>query len=266
MFSEAKALQEQKICIILVIINPIGGRIMWTRAELKTRAKEVFKANYWKAVLTALILGLVSGGGSGITSQNVSNSYSDAAGESFTDIFTNMDPQVLITVVSLVIGVVAVGWIVSILLSVFVFQPIEVGAQRFFVKCDKEQPGLGEIVFAFKNSYGNVVKTMFLQALYIFLWSLLFIIPGIIKSYEYLMVPYLLAENPDMDSKEAFARSKEMMMGEKWNAFVLGLSFLGWQILAVFTCGILSIFYVNPYYHMTFAQLYEVLKQKSHVA
>ena len=49
------------------------------------------------------------------------------------------------------------------------------------------------------------------------------------------MVPYLLAENPDMDSKEAFARSKEMMMGEKWNAFVLGLSFLGWQILAVYT-------------------------------
>ena len=103
---------------------------------------------------------------------------------------------------------------------------------------------------------------MFLEGLYIFLWSLLFIIPGIIKTYEYLMVPYILAENPELSTKEVFARSKQMMTGDKWNAFVLQLSFLGWILLSVFTCGILLIFYVGPYSELTYAELYAVLKQK----
>ena len=76
--------------------------------------------------------------------------------------------------------------------------------------------------------YGNIVLTMFLRDLYIVLWTLLFIVPGIVKSYEYMMVPYILAENPGMDQKEVFQISREMMNGQKWNAFVLDLSFIGW--------------------------------------
>ena len=102
---------------------------------------------------------------------------------------------------------------------------------------------------------------MFLKALYVFLWSLLLVIPGIIKGYEYRMIPYILAENPGIDTKEAFAMSKQMMDGNKWNAFVLDLSFLGWIILSVFTCGILAVFYVNPYIYMTDAELYVALKE-----
>lgn len=75
------------------------------------------------------------------------------------------------------------------------------------------------------------------------------------------MIPYILAENPGIDSREAFAVSKQMMDGNKWAAFVLDLSFLGWQILSVFTCGILSVFYVNPYVYMTNAELYVALKE-----
>ena len=115
--------------------------------------------------------------------------------------------------------------------------------------------------YAFSNGYMNVVKTMFLRGLFTFLWTLLFIIPGIIKGYEYRMIPYILAENPGIDSREAFAVSKQMMDGNKWAAFVLDLSFLGWQILSVFTCGILSVFYVNPYVYMTNAELYVALKE-----
>ena len=85
--------------------------------------------------------------------------------------------------------------------------------------------------------------------------------PGIIKAYEYRMIPYILAENPDIDTKEAFARSKEMMTGNKWDAFVLDLSFLGWILLSVCTCGILAIFWVNPYMYMTDAELYVALKE-----
>ena len=106
------------------------------------------------------------------------------------------------------------------------------------------------------------MKTIFLRDLYIFLWSLLLIIPGIVKAYEYMMVPYLLSEDPSMPTEEAFARSKAMMDGEKWNVFVLDLSFLGWNILGACTLGILTVFYVAPYQYLTHAALYGALKQK----
>ena len=80
-----------------------------------------------------------------------------------------------------------------------------------------------------------------------------------IKAYEYRMIPYLLADNPSMSQEEAFALSREMMKGQKWKTFVLDLSFIGWDILSIFTGGILSMFYVQPYKMMTNAALYEAL-------
>jgi uncharacterized membrane protein len=80
-----------------------------------------------------------------------------------------------------------------------------------------------------------------------------------VKAYEYRMIPYILAENPHMSKKEVFAASKSMMIGNKWKAFVLDLSFLGWHILSVFTVGILELFYVAPYMYATNAALYEAL-------
>ena len=98
---------------------------------------------------------------------------------------------------------------------------------------------------------------MFFRDLYTVLWTLLLIIPGIVKSYEYQMIPYLLAENPQMTKEQAFAESKRMMTGQKWRAFVLDLSFIGWNILSALTLGILGIFYVQPYMDATHAALYE---------
>lgn len=78
------------------------------------------------------------------------------------------------------------------------------------------------------------------------------------------MVPYILAENPGMDRREAFAISKRMMDGEKWNTFVLSLSFLGWVLLSGCTCGILTIFFVNPYAQATYTELYTYNKIKAY--
>ena len=100
--------------------------------------------------------------------------------------------------------------------------------------------------------------------LFISLWSLLLIIPGIIKSYEYLMVPYILAENPQMDRKEIFEISRRMMDGEKMNAFLLDLSFLGWIFLTVLTCGVAGILYVQPYMMATRTELYIYNKVKAY--
>lgn len=103
------------------------------------------------------------------------------------------------------------------------------------------------------------MKVMFCRDLFTFLWSLLFVIPGIVKSYEYKMVPYLLAEYPGMDRNEAFARSREMMYGQKWNTFVLDLSFIPWNILSSITFGLVGLFYVFPYQDATYAELYDTL-------
>ena len=229
---------------------------MWTRAELKDNAKKFFKFNYWKMVLVALIITMIGGGGGGF-SANLNYNVMDRDPYGFR-YMTSAEAM------AFMIGFLSVIFVVSIIavvLSVFVFNPLIVGAQRFFVVSHYQKAELNELGYVFSHSYLNVVKTMFLRSLYIFLWSLLFIIPGIIKAYEYLMIPYILAENPEIDSKQAFAMSKQMMDGNKWKAFVLELSFFGWMLLSAFTCGILAVFYVNPYMFMTEAELYVALKE-----
>ena len=103
--------------------------------------------------------------------------------------------------------------------------------------------------------------TLVLRDVFTFLWSCLFVIPGIIKMYEYRMIPYIISENPDISYSEAFKASREMMMGNKWKAFVFDLSFIGWYLLNALTCGILGIFFVNPYYYASDANLYRAIKK-----
>ena len=89
---------------------------------------------------------------------------------------------------------------------------------------------------------------------------MLFVIPGIIKSYSYRMIPYILAEDPSADMASAFNASIEMMNGHKMEVFIYDLSFIGWYILGVFTCGIAGVFYVYPYKAIADAGLYLSLK------
>ena len=149
---------------------------------------------------------------------------------------------------------------VVILLDVFIFNPLEVGCKKYYLRNLNEPAQVGNIGYAFDNNYKNITKTMFFRDLFTVLWTLLFIIPGIVKSYEYQMIPYLLADNPQMTKEQAFEESKRMMQGQKWKAFVLDLSFIGWNILSALTLGILGIFYVQPYMDATHAALYEALR------
>lgn len=108
----------------------------------------------------------------------------------------------------------------------------------------------------------KIVKGMFLKQLFIFLWSLLFIIPGIIKAYEYYCVPFILAENPDVGSKRAIEISKQMTSGYKADIFITELSFLGWQLLGMLACCVGQVFVV-PYIYATYAEMYAFLKYKA---
>ena len=166
----------------------------------------------------------------------------------------------LVTFFTVFLVVFCIILAIAIVLDVFVCIPVEVGCDRFFFKNLGENEQVKEVMFAFDHNYKNIVKVMFFRDLYTVLWTLLFIIPGIVKSYEYQMIPYLLAENPQMTKEQAFAESKRMMTGQKWRAFVLDLSFLGWKILSLFTLGILDIFYVQPYMDSAHAALYDALR------
>ena len=166
---------------------------------------------------------------------------------------------------AIAVGVFAATLVSVIVLAVIlafnalVINPFLVGGTRFFVKNIDEDACVTNIGYGYDNNYKNIALTMFFRDLYTILWSLLFIIPGIVKAYEYRMIPYLLAEDPTMTKDQAFAISKEMMTGNKWKAFVLDLSFLGWHILGLLTLGILEVFYVQPYENSTDAALYRKL-------
>ena len=183
-----------------------------------------------------------------------------------TEVVTSEDIEKLsagaIAAIVIVAGIAILVIIaIAVAVDIFLINPIELGCSRFFLKNTEEPAGLANIVYAFEHGYKNIAKILFYRDLYIILWSLLFIIPGIIKAYEYRMLPYILSENPEMTEEAAFKLSKEMMTGNKWKAFVLDLSFIGWELLSILTCGVLSIFYVDPYRYATNAELYVALKK-----
>ncbi len=116
-----------------------------------------------------------------------------------------------------------------------------------------------ENLFECTKNFGTVFVASLLQSIYLFLWTLLFWIPGIVKSYSYAMTNYILIDNPNMTANEAITESRKMMDGHKFDLFILDLSFLGWYILSCFTFGILLL-YVDPYHMATRAAFYEDLR------
>lgn len=126
-------------------------------------------------------------------------------------------------------------------------------------RCGKELKV--ETLFDYFSDYSRIVGTHILMYIYIFLWSLLLIIPGIIKSISYSQVAYILYDDPSLAYDKAIERSMAMMDGHKWEYFWLGLTFIGWYLLAILTLGI-GFLWVNPYVSKTCALFYEDLKRE----
>ena len=218
---------------------------MWTRKDIKEKARAAFKKNYWMCVLVSIIVGLIAGA-------TASVNMSSQAGQQSGGYGYGMDPGTAFAIAGIASIIVGVSFLISILVG----NPIKVGGARFFIANDSEPAELGELLFPFRTNYGLAVLTMFLRGLFVFGWTMLFIVPGIIKNYSYRMVPYILAENPDMSATEVITKSREMMDGNKWDAFLLDLSFIGWIFLGVLTLGLGLIFWTNPYIQQTDAELY----------
>lgn len=163
-------------------------------------------------------------------------------------------------------GLVSEILIVALALTLAI---VSAGYQFYCLKVSRRIPGSYRDVVSGFNSLGKVAAIAVIQAVFIFLWSMLFVIPGIIAAYRYRMSYYILYDHPDMRAIDCIRASKRMMQGNKWTLFTLHLSFLGWMILSCiisiflealvrFSFPILEI-YITPYMGITEANFYNAL-------
>ncbi|MCI6466601.1 MAG: DUF975 family protein [Faecalicatena sp.] len=154
------------------------------------------------------------------------------------------------------------GVLLAFLYQFLIENMIVIGERRFFLEArNYHQTRISKIFFLFKLRFiRNPVWIMLCRSIYQFLWDLT-IVGGIIKHYEYSMIPFILAENPSISRSDAFHLSKQLMHGNKWRMFLLHLSFFGWHLLSLFTLGILDFLFVNPYMAGTDAELYMELRR-----
>ena len=233
------------------------------RGELKHRGSFRFRANYWHAVLVAFVYTLLNGGAFVASRPYNTTTTTTDSSFSYNASYSLANDPTLQWITGLAIGVILIAFAVGFAFAIFVINPINVGVHTFFLRNSSGEAEGFHLGDGFKYNYLNVVKTMFFMNLWIILWSFLFYIPGVIKAYSYRLVPYILAENPDIDTNEALMRSEQLMRGNKWETFIYDLSFIGWYILSIFTCGILPVFWVWPYKLACDAELYRLLAGKS---
>ncbi|MFD2114667.1 DUF975 family protein [Paenibacillus yanchengensis] len=230
---------------------------MWERKSLKERAHASLKGYYWKAFIISFMLAIISGGvqATGITIDfNRENlPYQDYGGNWIL-------PSTIIIAGTLII---VLFFLTALALQVFIFYPLQAGAFTYYKLAAEGREDLNNVSIAFqKTNYRVIIKTMVWRAVVTFLWFLALLIPGFIKTIAYCFVPFILADNPQIGHKRALQLSHQMTYGHKWDILKLLLSFLGWWILGLLALGI-GIFFVLPYIHATYAQLYLTLR---HVA
>lgn len=216
---------------------------MWTRELLKNNAKAVLRRTYWRSFLVCLVAGLLTGRLLNLTSRLQADDLHGLLG-------------LLAGLLGLVLGLAALAW------SIFGVTALTVGWKRYMMESRLGNSPFDTLFSGFHIGYMNSVKVMVWYGVQVFLYTLLLVVPGIIKSYEYCLVPYLLAENPYLEPRRALELSKLMTDGEKWNIFVLQLSFIGWFILGSLAFGLGNLF-VTPYYEAAFAELYAALRAKA---
>ena len=213
-------------------------------SQIRLKARESLKGNYWYAVLAAFIAGffgaLMTSGGT--VALNLR--------EEFSGFYEDL-PSFIRLYLTLAMGAAgAISFVGFILGGV-----VQLGYASYLLKQQDREIHSVKDLFSQFDRFGQGFLQLFLRGLYSFLWGLLFIIPGIVKSYAYAMTPFIMAENPDLTAKEAIKLSQEKMMGHKGELFWLGLTFFGWSLLAALTGGIGNLF-LNPYMNAAYAAFY----------
>ena len=156
----------------------------------------------------------------------------------------------------------AVQEILSLLVAILVIYPMTFSLVKLFLGFvrGEQQLHVGGVFDAFNSPYyGKSIGLYLLTVIFTFLWTLLLIVPGIIKSLSYALAPYILAENPELTANEAINRSMEMMNGHKMDLFLMVLGYTGFALLSLLALGI-PLLWIYPYYQAVFAKFYEEVK------
>jgi len=223
----------------------------WNRVLLKSEARYKLKGFFWMAFAVCVVVTLVPDMLSSFLP------YPD-----FELMFANPDATVALIEKQPIafFGMYFAVLFGAIVISVFIANPLYIGMYRYFLEASEGRFDFSNILYAFKNNYLNVVKVMFLKNLIIVLWSFVFIIPGIVKTYQYYFIDKQLAEDSSVSFVQAKKVSLAMTKGDKLNIFVLNLSFLGWELLGAIVCGV-GVILVMPYIVETEVLLYRFKKQ-----
>lgn len=233
---------------------------MKNASDFRRLAREALSGKWMLAVLAGVIASILGGiGTSGPELEFKFEGGQFSADLMFADqaIFSTtggFSPQIQ----SLLVGGAVVIAIVSILFAVLYFiigSVVAIGYSKFNLDLVDHKDGELGTLFSYLSCWKTAAIATLLESICVLLWSLLFIIPGIMASYSYSMKNYILADHPELTASEAIARSKEMMRGNRFRLFCLDFSFIGWNILCVFTVGIGNL-WLNPYIQASHAAFY----------
>lgn len=213
-----------------------------TSSELRAMARRNLEGTWGISVGVALVAALLGGLIVG-TGSNINFNFNE-------DTVRNL-PPIFWTVLMPLVSLAGLLGIVSFILG----GTVELGYAKFLLKqYDRKELQFSDLFSQFER-FGTGFAQKFLRTLYTCLWALLLVIPGIVKGLSYAMTPFILEEHPEMTASEAIKASMKLMDGHKMDLFILGLTFLGWEILACLTMGI-GFLFLNPYMNAAYAAFY----------
>ena len=221
-----------------------------TESDMRKAARENLAGNWGISVGVTLVAALLGGmvmGGGGNGSRYIYNFASNGV---------NGFPAFLRAILIPLISGLGIWGLLCFLLG----GTVELGHAEFLLRQYRRESLTFDTLFSQFDRFGTGFAQNFLRTLYVFLWSLLLVVPGIVKSFSYAMTPFILADHPEMTASQAIDASKTMMDGHKMDLFLLQLTFIGWELLCAFTLGI-GLLFLNPYRNAATAVFYENLKK-----
>ena len=224
-----------------------------TASEHRMTAREALSGRWGVSIGTGLVATALKGGGTGF---GFSLPTSSAEAEGMAP--TNEEVLMIILIAAIVaVSVFTIAYVLGSIYGMF-SSIIQAGYCSFNLKLiDDDEPAFKNLFSQFRKAKSIIIAYL-LRFLFETIGYMLFIVPGIIVSYNYAMVPFILADNPSVSAKEALRMSKEMMYGNRWRLFCLQFSFIGWALLTVLSLGVGSI-WLTPYQNAALASFYREL-------
>lgn len=214
--------------------------------DFREKAREALKGKWKPAIIAGLIAGIL---GANILYQGY---YGSSASSTSEGNLSDFSIQVILSALVMIVVVSA--------LCILVGSIVGLGYAKFNLALFENEKVDFKMIFSERSRYKECFKLFLLQFIFVGVGGLFFVIPGIIAFYANIMGAYIMLENPELTAREALAKSREMMKGNKWRLFCLSFSFIGWDILAALTLGIGHLF-LCPYVEAAGAAFYKELKK-----